>query len=1173
MITPVNLFRKDINRKIDTVIKADDQSNIFQEVDEYVVTREISNKLADFFEYYNDNGITNGVWISGFFGSGKSHLLKILSYVLENRQYNGYHLGELFAGKITEDIKLKGDIQSCLRKIKSESILFNIDQQAQITTKSDENAILKVFYKVFYDHQGFYGFQPHVAAFEESLAKDNKYEDFKQEFGKVYGQPWTDARKDYIKPQVNDAIARACAVVYNADADRYKNYLFKWQSQYKQSIEDFALKVSDYINARGKNFRLNFFVDEVGQFIAERTKLMLNLQTIVETLYTKCNGNSWVLVTSQEDLENLVGDDSKVQSDDFSKIQGRFMVRIPLTSSSVDEVIEKRLLEKSDEGASLLTELFKNEEENIKTLISFSSSGIQFKGYKDSSDFVNKYPFLPYQFDLFQQCIKSLSRHNVFQGQHQSVGERSMLGVFQYILREMDLTDINSLVSFDRMFDGIAGTLRTEAQNVIFVANNNLGSTNPMAVRVLKVLFMIKYYDSFKGTARNISVLLIDRLNINLMLHNKAVEEALMLLEQQSYIQVKGDVYEYLTDDEKDVEIEIKNLHIDDNQITQMISELAYDGIIRDNKIRYAFNRQEFDFTRKVDGILFGKEKELQIDIITPNNNSYDHEAYFSGSTMADGTLMMVKLPPEKRFISEVRLYLQTEKYIKQTQSTAVKETITRIIYEKGRLNTLRKKQLLATVNDMLANATIYMDGGVNSTSASRDGRTRILETAQELIRLAYPKLELLGSATLDEAQLRTIMAKGELTLFNNDPDALSPPELEVFNFLDRRKTMHDRTSLSDLRDYFSKKPYGWPTMAIWCITAQLFKRGKVEARNAENDLDDQGMMDAFDNNRTWLSTLVSPQPDIPTSAINYLKRVYQEAFNETNPHTEAKEVATRFRDKASADLESIRKLLVESDRYPFLKALTPLDDLLHKLVVMNYADLFRQIQKYEDELLELKEEVYDPILQFWNGEQKKIFDRILEFKNENQANFDHVEAEERLLLAEIVNSPKPYENSAMKDAKEAMDRLTGRIEKKINEERAALMEEANNKIAQLKQNYIFKEAPQNIQENAIRPFEEIIAKAGRQQYIGNLKSDRNILPDLYTRQLNYLAAYKTESEGVSDHPLPPIVRYTSIAKVEKEVRLGKSQLETQEDVDDYISKLRKAIEDKIKDNYRITLN
>src|SRR5674476_625352 len=136
-------FEKDISRTIETVIKADDQEHILDEVLEYVVTNVVAKKISDFFSAYNDYHGANGVWISGFFGSGKSHLLKILSYVLENKSCNGTHLGELFASKVTEDVKLKGDIQSCLRKIKSESILFNIDQQAQITAKSEENAILK----------------------------------------------------------------------------------------------------------------------------------------------------------------------------------------------------------------------------------------------------------------------------------------------------------------------------------------------------------------------------------------------------------------------------------------------------------------------------------------------------------------------------------------------------------------------------------------------------------------------------------------------------------------------------------------------------------------------------------------------------------------------------------------------------------------------------------------------------------------------------------------------------------------------------------------------------------------------------------------------------------------------------------------------------------------------
>ncbi len=200
-----------------------------------------------------------------------------------------------------------------------------------------------------------------LAAFEESLFRDGRYEAFKQEFQAIYTQPWTEARKDYVKPQINQAIAQACARVYIDNPENYKDYLFKWQSQYKQSIEDLCEKISHYIEFKGAGFRLNFFVDEVGQFIAEKTKLMLNLQTLTETLHTKCKSNSWIFVTSQEDLESLIGDESRVQSDDFSKIQGRFKVRMPLTSSSVDEVIEKRLLQKNDAGNVALTSVYGRE--------------------------------------------------------------------------------------------------------------------------------------------------------------------------------------------------------------------------------------------------------------------------------------------------------------------------------------------------------------------------------------------------------------------------------------------------------------------------------------------------------------------------------------------------------------------------------------------------------------------------------------------------------------------------------------------------------------------------------------------------------------------------------------------------------------------------------------------
>ena len=121
-----DFFQKNINRNIETVIKADDRDHIADEVAEYVITREIAKKITDFFSAYNNYGGANGVWISGFFGSGKSHLLKILSYVLENKEFDGYKSGELFAEKIEDNEMLKGDVQRATR-IPSESILFNID--------------------------------------------------------------------------------------------------------------------------------------------------------------------------------------------------------------------------------------------------------------------------------------------------------------------------------------------------------------------------------------------------------------------------------------------------------------------------------------------------------------------------------------------------------------------------------------------------------------------------------------------------------------------------------------------------------------------------------------------------------------------------------------------------------------------------------------------------------------------------------------------------------------------------------------------------------------------------------------------------------------------------------------------------------------------------------------
>ncbi|MBK8706787.1 MAG: hypothetical protein IPN33_26555 [Saprospiraceae bacterium] len=336
---------------------------------------------------------------------------------------------------------------------------------------------------------------------------------------------------------------------------------------------------------------------------------MLNLQTIVETLATKCRGHSWVFATAQEDLEAIVGDQSAVNSDDFSKIQGRFKARISLTSANVDEVIEKKIARQNRRCRPASVQKLGNGTRQLEYHPLFLGSGVQFRKFAGERDYVSKFPFVPYQFDLFQQCIKELSKHNAFQGRHASVGERSMLGVFQQILRNLGMADTNTLVSFDQMFEGIRSTIRGEIQNAITLAEKNI--INEVALRTLKTLFLVKYFTNFKTTTRNISVLLLPSTKVDLKEHEKQVQEALNLLESQTYIQRNGDIYVFLTDDEKDVENEIKSTDIDGGAVTQLFNEILFDSVIGDNRIRFQANKQDYEFTKKIDGTLVGREKSL----------------------------------------------------------------------------------------------------------------------------------------------------------------------------------------------------------------------------------------------------------------------------------------------------------------------------------------------------------------------------------------------------------------------------------------------------------------------------------------------------------------------------------------------------------------------------------
>ena len=269
------MFEKEIDRDIQGVIIVgqSEAENVAQELDEYVVTKELQKHFADFFSAYK-KGIVGttpkmGVWISGFFGSGKSHFLKILSYLLANKSVGDKKAIDYFAddslteGKpkivdriVLADMKLAADTDT-------DVVLFNIDSKSDSNSKQNKDAIVNVFLKVFNEMQGFCGAMPFLADLERKLTEEGQYNEFKQKFEEVYGEAWEDSRQDFDFIQ-DDVVEVLTGMDFMSEAAA-RNWCEKAAEPYQISIEDFAKRVKAYIDRKGNNHHVVFLVDEIGQ--------------------------------------------------------------------------------------------------------------------------------------------------------------------------------------------------------------------------------------------------------------------------------------------------------------------------------------------------------------------------------------------------------------------------------------------------------------------------------------------------------------------------------------------------------------------------------------------------------------------------------------------------------------------------------------------------------------------------------------------------------------------------------------------------------------------------------------------------------------------------------------------------------------------------------------------
>ena len=1161
------IFARDIQRPIEGVIKADDVSHLGTEVDEYVLTNEAAKGLEILLEEYTSYTNANGVWISGFFGSGKSHILKMLAHLLgdvEGQAYPRKNVSDSFRAKST-DAFLPGLLNKADR-IPAKSLLFNIDQKATLISKDQTDALLKVFVKVFDESRGYYGNQGHVARFERDLDNRGQYGAFKEAFERIAGIPWTRGREQSALE--GRSIDRAFTEVNGEAAD---GIIRQYGASYSVSIEDFADEVKSWLDKQDDpNFGLNFFVDEVGQFIGSDTKLMLNLQTIAESLNTRCAGRSWVFVTSQEDMEKVIGDRTKQQGNDFSKIQARFKTRLKLTSADVEEVIRKRLLEKNDAGTAALSKIYADQHANFKTLFDFVDGAKTYRNYADETHFIGTYPFVSYQFPLFQASIEGISDHNAFEGRNSSVGERSMLGVVQQVAKDIGDVEVGYLATFDHMFAGIRASLKAAAQRSIDVAERNLD--NPLAVRLLKALFLVKYVESFQATPRNLTVLVYDRFGLDLPALSEQVKEALTLLESQTYIQRKGNAYEYLTNEEQVIEEEIKNVDIDASEVSGRLFRILSGDVIKTSKIRYAKNGQDFPFGFKLDDQAHGPQRELSIHFISPEYPYTPDEIRMHSAGKDE---LRVILDPDGRVLSDLRLLIKTEKYIKRKQGTSISATVDQILRAKGAQDIEREKELTERVRSSVGKATLIINAA-DITSSSQDALTRVTDGFQDLISRTYTQLKLLGGVTYSEQQVASA-ANPDSGLFDaGTVSKLSAPADEVLSFVIRKENLGEQVTVKTIVDNFQTKPYGWDLPSIEVLIGFLVGSSKVTLTVDGNVLKRSEVAATLRNTQKHPHAVVARQKTFDERKVVAFRKFCTDFFDEAITPKDPLELARHGADKLKGKRDEL-KATAAGSKYAFVAQLSTPIDLLDE-VAGKPDDWYLTDFHLGDDLLDAKENLIDPIQAFLNGPQRVIYDDAATLLTTHSSNLGYLPAGSDETVRNALVDPNAFRGNRMAQLKQAADDLRAQIDAMVTENATAVVAAITAKRTELQGGTDFQNATPEAQQAALAAIDVRIAAVQQAREISQIREARTTFEITeYPKLLDQLAASAQPSHPASGEatPGPEPTRTTHIKTVSiKSITVSgvPGVLTGRDDVDRYLAALRDTLLATLNDGKRIAL-
>jgi hypothetical protein len=866
-----DVLKRDLSRKIEEIIQVDqaDEQSVYEEITDYVVTDRMRDSYATLLKAIAEGPAAPdervGVWISGFFGSGKSSFAKNLGYVLANPTVLGQPAAELFKTQV-QDARIAALVDSINARIPTEVVMFDI-QKDRAQTGQGNLSISPFLYRVLLRRLG-YAEDFDIAELEISLEAEGLLPDFIARFNARYAA--ADERNVWERRGRSGSQVwnRAGAILHELDPRTYPSpdsfARGLAQNRVEVSAQFLVQRSFELMERRRPSKALTFIIDEVGAYVAFSQDRLEDLRAVVEEFgkqsknrakARKIVGPTWVIVTAQERLDEVtsaMGDDKKVL---LAKVQDRFQYRVDLSPADIREVATRRVLSKTEAGERQLEQLFAGHQGQLitATRIERTTRRTDF----GAVEFTQFYPYLPHYIELSIDIVSGI-RLQPGATRHIGGSNRTIISqVYQMLVNERTRfaeRQVGTLVTLDSIYELIEAQVGSAKQKDISDIDER-PKDDPLvrawAGRVARVIALLEYVRDLPRTPVNIAALLVDEVGRPVPV--SAVEQALAWLVKADFVRETDQGFKLQTAQEKNWTTERKSFLEPRPKERNEIKREMLGSIFAEAAFRTYIYRglKNFRVGITVDGARVGDEGQVPLVLVVADDEAdvpvkRDQTVTESRQKGQEHHIIWVfPLTPE---IDDLiaNLYASRQMIARynalQAQNKINSEEATSLSGERAEEERL-KRRLRDKLSEALVNGIGIFRGRTKDASELGRAPTEIFKRLFDLyVPDLYPKLEL-GARSLKGNEAEEVLKAANLNalpqvFYSNDnglglvvqegqkyvlnPNA--PIAKEVIDYLRAEHSYGNRVTGRNLEDHFRGIGYGWDLDILQLVLAVLLR-------------------------------------------------------------------------------------------------------------------------------------------------------------------------------------------------------------------------------------------------------------------------------------------------------------------------------------------------------------